>query len=148
MHELNKTCYKVGTSFLSSRKYSCLFFRKNLKAEKDSTFLTDKCKYLKNKKKWFYYENKYDNYTKYNELEDIEDLFKQAKSEIFCPYYYNIEKSKSYENLTFLSYNYILNPFIRKTLHGVIKNNSINILEEAHNINNIFEVLYKKSWTY
>ena len=23
MHELNKTCYKVGTSFLSSRKHSC-----------------------------------------------------------------------------------------------------------------------------
>ena len=91
----------------------------------DSTLLTDICKSLTEQKMCMFYLNKNENYEQYNDIEDIEDLFKSAKSEIFCPYNFNIEKSKSYANLTFLSYN-----------------NSIIILDEAHNINNIFEGLF------
>ena len=144
MHELNKTCYKVRTSFLSSRKHACLQFSRNVKKEMDSTLLTDKCKFLKQKNKCIFYKNKCSNFNEYNDLEDIEDLFEIAKKKKFCPYYYNLEKSESFANLTFLSYNYILNPFIRKTLNRVIKENSIIILDEAHNINNIFEGLFTK----
>ena len=110
----------------------------------DSTLLTDICKSLKEQKMCMFYVNKNENYEEYNDLEDIEDLFKSAKSKKFCPYYFNLEKSKLYANLTFLSYNYILNPFIRKTLSGIIKHNSIIILDEAHNINNIFDGLFTK----
>ena len=41
-----------------------------------------------------------------------------------------------------MSYNYILNPIIRKRLNKAIHENSIIILDEAHNICNVFENLY------
>ena len=82
MHELNKTCYTVGTSFLSSRKYSCLKVKlgeidiKN----KDSTQLNDLCKTLINRKECEFFANKDYNFEGFNDIEDIEDLFKEAKS--------------------------------------------------------------------
>ena len=42
-----------------------------------------------------------------------------------------------------MSYHYILNPFIRNKLE-IIENNAIVILDEAHNICNIFESLFSK----
>ena len=142
MHELNKTCYKVATSFLASRKLCCMKFNHFEKREKDSSQLIEMCKTLRNEKLCEFYGNKNYDFNNYNNLEDIEDLFKNAKKNKFCPYFYNINKSESFANITFLSYNYILNPFIRKKLGKAIKNNSIIILDEAHNISNIFEGLY------
>ena len=40
-----------------------------------------------------------------------------------------------------MSYNYILNPHIRNKLN-LIEKNSIIILDEAHNICNVFENLF------
>ena len=62
---------------------------------------------------------------------------------MFCPYYYNINKTKEYADLTIMSYNYILNPFIRSKLN-IIEKNAIIILDEAHNICSIFESLFSK----
>ena len=67
------------------------------------------------------------------QLEDIEDLLTKGKKQQFCPYYYNVFKSKMNANLTIMTYNYLLNPYIRKGLN-IIENNSIIILDEAHNI--------------
>ena len=145
MHELNKTCYKVGTSFFASRKYCCLQYSKLERNNMDSSKLLVKCKKLRKTKNCIYYENKDYDYYNYNDLEDIEDLFKIAKKKEFCPYFYNLNKSKSFANITFISYNYILNKFIRKKLNKIIKNNSIIILDEAHNICNIFEGLFTKN---
>ena len=63
---------------------------------------------------------------------------KDGKDKKFCPYFYNIHRSKYEANLTIMTYNYILNPFIRKGLN-IVEKNSIIILDEAHNICDIFE---------
>ena len=54
-------------------------------------------------------------------LTDIEDLFEKGKNNCFCPYFYNIRKTKEYANLTFMSYHYILNPFIREKCFRLLK---------------------------
>lgn len=48
-----------------------------------------------------------------------------------------------------MTYNYLLNPFIRKNLNKfqVFDKNSIVILDEAHNICNIFENIYSNKIT-
>ena len=144
MKELNKTCYVLKSSFLTSRKFACLKIPKRERIEYDISRLNDLCEENRKKKKCKYYKDpeKY-NYSNYNNLEDIEDLFKEGKKRKFCPYFYNLKKSYLYSNITFMSYNYILNPFIRNRLK-VIHTKSIIILDEAHNICNIFEDLYSK----
>ena len=147
LKELQKTCYKINNSFLVSRKFACLSIDESNKLKYDSSTLSEICKSnIKRKKEDFlkcmYYSDDISyNYNKYNDLEDIEDLFKEGKKEVFCPYFYNIKKTKNYANLTFMSYHYILNPFIRNKL-DIIENNAIIILDEAHNICNIFESLF------
>ena len=147
LKELQKTCYKINNSFLVSRKFACLSIDESSKLKYDSSTLSEICKSnIKRKKEDFlkciYYSDDISyNYNKYNDLEDIEDLFKEGKKEVFCPYFYNIKKTKNYANLTFMSYHYILNPFIRNKL-DIIENNAIIILDEAHNICNIFESLF------
>ena len=160
LKELNKTCYKLKTSFIASRKHTCLAFTKNEKNKKDNTQLKDICDKLRNnifeKKKSqektnFYEEEKnyeicqyyktteyYKHLNIYKNIIDIEDLLKKGKSEFFCPYYYNIAKSKIDANLTIMTYNYVLNPYIRRGLN-LLEKNSIIILDEAHNICENFE---------
>ena len=144
MKELNKTCYTLQTSFLTSRKYTCPEISDENRNKYKISKLNELCESRRKNNKCKYYKEpeKYD-YSKYNNLEDIEDLFKEGKKSEFCPYYYNLNKTHLYANLTFMSYNYILNPFIRERLN-VINKNSIIILDEAHNICNVFEDLYSK----
>ena len=151
LKELQKTCYKVKNSFLVSRKFACLSIEESSRIKFDSSILSELCRNAihnkikdKNMLKCEYYSNDISfNYKKYDNLADIEDLFKEGKKEIFCPYFYNIKKTKNYANLTFMSYHYILNPFIRNKL-GIIDNNAIIIIDEAHNICSIFERLFTK----
>ena len=89
-------------------------------------------------------EDCYDNISdKYNKLNDIEDLLKEGKNKIFCPYFYNIFKTRKTANLTIMTYNYILNPQIRNQLN-ILEKNSIVILDEAHNICNNLEDAYSR----
>jgi len=92
--------------------------------------------------KYYIEEDKFD-LNSYNNIEDIEDLLKEGKEKKFCPYFYNLSKTKKYANLTFMTYNYILDPKIRKRIN-IFENNSIVILDEAHNICNILENLFSK----
>ena len=48
-----------------------------------------------------------DNYevNNYNNLEDIEDLLKEGNKNEFCPYFYNIHKTKMSANITIMTYN-------------------------------------------
>ena len=169
LKELNKTCYTLNTSFIASKKYTCLYFTKQQKKEMNHTQLNDICEELK-KNKFLKYkpkeENKYkeiieqsvsslpiceyyktkdsyNNFYENNDIEDIEDLLKEGKKEKFCPYFYNVFKTETCATLTIMTYNYILNPYIRKKLN-IIEQNSIIILDEAHNIRNNFENLYSK----
>ena len=115
----------------------------NSKEEQKSFCLKEpnSCIYYRPK---FFSQISLDIYKDYNELEDIEDLLKKGKTNKFCPYFYNMNKTKKCANLTIMTYNYILNPFIRKRLK-IIKSNSIVLLDEAHNICNILENLF--TWT-
>ena len=144
MKELNKTCYILNNSFLVSRKYTCPYYTKSERDTNDISRLNELCK--KNKKDHLckYYRDPQDyELNKYNNLKDIEDLFKYGKKKMFCPYFFNKKKTQELANLTFTSYNYILNPFIRNRIKLSTKN-SIIILDEAHNIYNIFENLFSK----
>ena len=147
LKEFQRTCYEIHNSFLTSRKYACLNFDKETKSKDDPSFLAEICKEaIKYKKeiKCRYYRDKeiFEHYS-YDKLTDIEDLFEEGKNNCFCPYFYNIRKTKEYANLTFMSYHYILNPFIREKLN-ILKPNAIVILDEAHNICNIFESLFSR----
>ena len=150
LRELSHTCYIITNSFLTSRKFACLYLDKNAKLTLDPSLLKEKCDRARKFKKnedvpdCPYYSKNYDYYyKKYDNLVDIEDLFKDGVKEEFCPYFYNIKKTKEYANLTFMSYNYILNPFIRSKLN-IINNNAIVILDEAHNICSILENLFSR----
>ena len=151
LKELDKTCYKINTSFVASRKFTCIKFAKSQKKEIDSTQIRVKCETLRDnyfKKKGLikileiceYYKtnDNYKNLDKNKNFVDIEDLLKYGKDKKFCPYFYNIHRSKYEANLTIMTYNYILNPYIRRRLN-IVENNSIIILDEAHNICEKFE---------
>ena len=171
LKELNKTCYVLNTSFIASKKYTCIYFTKQEKKDKSHTQLNDICDELKknmfskyNKKetdedrdkekkdqaflyepvcKYYKTRNEYNNYFQNNNIEDIEDLLKKGRKEMFCPYFYNIFKTEKCASFTIMTYNYMLNPYIRKKLN-IVDQNSIIILDEAHNISNNFENLYSK----
>ena len=144
MKEFNKTCYVIQTSFLTSRKYTCPNISDENRNKYDISKLNELCELKRKDNKCKYYKDPENyNYYKYNNLEDIEDLFLEGKKLEFCPYYYNLKKTHLYANLTFMPYNYILDPYIRDKLN-VIKNNAIIVLDEAHNICNAFEDLYSK----
>ena len=113
LKELKKTCYNLQLSFLASRVHTCLKFDKGKRIEIGNQKLNDYCKDLKNFC-LYYTQEKKPELTDYNNIEDIEDLLKEGKDKKFCPYFYNLFKTKNCANLTFMTYNYLLNPKIRK----------------------------------
>ena len=50
LKELNKTCYKLNTSFVASRKHACIRFSKFQKKKIDNTQLHDVCENMRNQK--------------------------------------------------------------------------------------------------
>ena len=118
-------------SLFKSNKFNSKY--KNMKEKKKQEL--EICKY--------YIEEKKFDVSSYNNIEDIEDLLKEGERKIFCPYFYNLSKTKKCANLTFMTYNYILDPKIRKRIN-IFEKNSIVILDEAHNICNILENLFSK----
>ena len=73
----------------------------------------------------------------YNNL-DIESMYEIAKENCFCPFYFNMKKARNTANLIILPYQYILNPFIRKSIR-IDMEDSILILDEGHNIIDVLE---------
>eukprot|EP01060_Flectonema_neradi_P029740 TRINITY_DN4174_c0_g2_i1.p1 TRINITY_DN4174_c0_g2~~TRINITY_DN4174_c0_g2_i1.p1 ORF type:complete len:1006 (+),score=194.33 TRINITY_DN4174_c0_g2_i1:92-3019(+) len=63
---------------------------------------------------------------------DIEDLAAAGRAHNFCPFYYTRKKAQT-SKLTFMPYNYIIDPVIRKTLDIKLEE-AIIIIDEAHNI--------------
>ena len=177
LKELNKTCYELNISFLTSRQHTCIKFDKNKRKKMEHTLLSDICETYrnnywilkrekenkkeeqpfeneeeeeeieykirklkrkakrKNLKICEYYREEHDylNLEDNNNISDIEDLLKIGNEQVFCPYLYNIYKTRKYANLTIMTYNYMLSPHIREKL-DILEKNSIVILDEAHNI--------------
>ena len=132
--ELKKTCYMPRTAILSSREKMCVnAVVKNFKG----LSINIRCKQVRKKKdcKYFYGSERlltsnYDNC-------DIEELYNIGSKSGFCPFYFERNK-KDYADIVFLPYNYIFEPLYKKVLDLKLQN-SILIVDEAHNIESVCE---------
>ena len=130
--ELNKTCYEPRISILSSREFSCANteFKKSLAP----SVLDIKCA-REHKNCRFYKNIEYYSNKNFGNL-DIEDILKQGKAKIFCPFYVERMKVKmSNCDLVFMPYNYIFLKEIRESMDIDLKK-SILVIDEAHNVVN------------
>ena len=132
--ELKKTCYMPRTAILSSREKMCVnAVVKNFKG----TSLNVKCRQVRKRKecKYFYgaerlLSTNYDNC-------DIEELYMLGMKSGFCPFFFERNK-KDFADIIFLPYNYIFEPLFKKILDLQLEN-SILIIDEAHNIESVCE---------
>lgn len=71
---------------------------------------------------------------------DIEDLVMEGVATQKCPYYASRDLV-FYADLNLCTYPYLLDPVIRHECHfeGAVKNNSIIIIDEAHNVSQVCE---------
>ena len=134
IHELRKTCYRPRTAILSSRDYSCV--NSNIRKNISGNILNIKCR--KNCVKCPYYNGILSDKREKNNMLDIEELFKNGKSQTFCPFYQQIEIAKSYSDIVFMPYNYIFDEDINNIMEIDITND-ILIVDEAHNIRKVCE---------
>ena len=130
INELNKTCYLPQIAILSSRDFSCV--NQNIKEKNSGNILKIICRNIKKRCQYFIGLNKEKLEDSKNNLIDIEELCKNGKKDKFCPFYYQIDKSKSVADIIFMPYNYIFDEDIRNTLNINLKGNII-IIDEAHN---------------
>ena len=135
IHELRKTCYRPRTAVLASRDHGCV--NSKIKTENVSgNILNIKCR--KFCVKCEYYNGVLSDKRERNNMLDIEELYKNGKSQTFCPFYQQIEIAKSYSDIVFMPYNYIFDEDINKIMEFDIKND-ILIIDEAHNIRKVCE---------
>ena len=134
INELKKTVYLPRNCILSSREKMCVnnvvkVFKGNLLNLKcKEARMKGFCKYFKGVEKLSY--GAYDSC-------DIEELFKLGSKSNFCPFHFERNK-KDTSDIIFLPYNYIFDPDVRKRLK-LNFDNSILIIDEAHNIQEICE---------
>ena len=132
--ELRKTVYRPINIVISSREQSCVNESVNhfsgglINLKCEFAKKTGDCKFFKGKAKVGNGWSAYDGYT-------IDELKKKAHSNRFCPYYFAKDKSK-HSDIIFLPYNYIFDMKISSRAN-LILNNSILIIDEAHNLQDI-----------
>ena len=69
--------------------------------------------------------------------QDIEDLHKLGRKHQVCPYY--LQKNRvEFADLILMPYNYLIDPKIRENFK-INYENSVIILDEAHNIEKVSE---------
>ncbi len=69
------------------------------------------------------------------EVTDIEDLVAMGRAECVCPYYLARERTKTAE-ITFLPYNYLIDPTARRHMSEELSG-SVLIFDEAHNLDSV-----------
>jgi len=130
--ELNKTCYEPRIAILSSREFSCA--NTELKKSLPPSVLDIKCA-REHRNCRFYRNIEYYSNKNFGNV-DIEDILKQGKSKMFCPFYVERMKVKMANcDLVFMPYNYIFLKEIRESMEIDLKK-SILVLDEAHNVVN------------
>ncbi|KAK2582863.1 hypothetical protein KPH14_008941 [Odynerus spinipes] len=139
MQELKRTTYKhVKVSVLGSRDQLCI----NPEVSKEiNTFNKIQMCHAKIKNRaCIYYSNvetrKEEPIFK-QEILDIEDLVKAGQKMKCCPYFL-AKELKQNADITFMPYNYLLDPKTRKS-QGIEVQNNVILLDEAHNIEKICE---------
>ncbi|XP_015438136.1 PREDICTED: regulator of telomere elongation helicase 1 homolog, partial [Dufourea novaeangliae] len=134
MQELKRSAYKhTSTAVLGSRDQLCI--HPEVSKETNSSNKIHMCHSKIKSRTCFYYNNvetrKEDPFFK-QEVLDIEDLVKAGQKFKCCPYFLSKELKQT-ADITFLPYNYILDPKARRS-QGIDLQNSIILLDEAHNI--------------
>ncbi|XP_012267857.2 regulator of telomere elongation helicase 1 homolog isoform X2 [Athalia rosae] len=134
MQELKKTAYKhVKVAVIGSRDQLCI--HPEVSKEINSSIKINMCQAKVRARTCFYYNNvdvrKTDPLFQH-EILDIEDLVKAGQKLKCCPYFLSKELKQS-ADITFMPYNYILDPKTRKA-QGLELQNNILILDEAHNV--------------
>lgn len=132
--ELKKTCYEPKMALLCSRDIFCI--NEEL-SQLNSELKNIKCGEIK--EECIYNQNlttALDIHAK-PLLMDIEDLGEFAKEKKICPFYL-CHDLKNDAKLVISTYNYILNPRIRKMSRTNLKN-AVILFDEAHNIEEICE---------
>ena len=134
IQELQKTCYRPRNAIISSRDQMCVnelikgFHGHTLNMKCQFAQRKNQCRYFKGKNNlnmtWAAYDGK-----------TVEELKEIAKKRKFCPFFFERDKS-IHSDLIFLPYNYIFDPSIKKRMK-IQMNNSILIIDEAHNIQEV-----------
>ncbi|XP_065057584.1 regulator of telomere elongation helicase 1-like [Rhopilema esculentum] len=136
--ELKRTSYKPRICVLGSRDQMCV--NDDVLRLEGTTSKVYACKAKISSRSCMFFNNvegmKNDkNFTR--EILDIEDLGKLGKQQGVCPYFMSREL-KTNADLILMPYNYVLDFKTRKS-HGVDLNNTIVLLDEAHNVEKVCE---------
>nr|XP_033320828.1 regulator of telomere elongation helicase 1 homolog [Megalopta genalis]XP_033320829.1 regulator of telomere elongation helicase 1 homolog [Megalopta genalis]XP_033320830.1 regulator of telomere elongation helicase 1 homolog [Megalopta genalis] len=139
MQELKRTAYKhVSTAVLGSRDQLCI--HPDVSKEINSSNKIHMCHSKVKSRTCLYYNNvetrKEEPLFK-QEVLDIEDLVKAGQKYRCCPYFLSRELKQN-ADITFMPYNYLLDPKARRS-QGIDLQNSIILLDEAHNIEKMCE---------
>ncbi|XP_078049621.1 regulator of telomere elongation helicase 1 isoform X2 [Augochlora pura] len=139
MQELKRTAYKhVSTTVLGSRDQLCI--HPDVSKEINSSNKIHMCHSKVKSRTCSYYNNvetrKEEPLFK-QEVLDIEDLVKAGQKYKCCPYFLSRELKQN-ADITFMPYNYLLDPKARKS-QGIELQNSVILLDEAHNIEKMCE---------
>lgn len=79
-------------------------------------------------------------------VHDIEDLYQFGKSHQCCPYYASKKLAEIKATIVFMPYNYLLDPSFSKN-NPLRLNNSVLIIDEAHNIDSVLKDAVSGSFT-
>ncbi|KAM8718412.1 hypothetical protein ACLKA7_001600 [Drosophila subpalustris] len=140
MRELKRTAYaNMRSVVLGSRDQLCI--HPDVMREQGNSNKTNMCK-LKVHSKTCTFQQRVESKKDHPDFRgptvmDIEDLIKVGQRLKMCPYYASKELVKD-ADITFMPYNYLLDPKARKA-NKIELNNTIVILDEAHNIEKICE---------
>ncbi|XP_046666783.1 LOW QUALITY PROTEIN: regulator of telomere elongation helicase 1 homolog [Homalodisca vitripennis] len=139
MKELKRSGYShVKAAILGSRDQLCL--HPDLSQEQGFMKVT-MCRAKVRERTCHFYNNfdtnKMDKGFAPPEVVDIEDLVKFGNKRQCCPYYLARELTTS-ADITFMPYNYLLNPQTRQQ-QRLDLNNAVVILDEAHNVEKMCE---------
>ncbi|XP_012273616.1 regulator of telomere elongation helicase 1 homolog isoform X2 [Orussus abietinus] len=134
MQELKRTSYKhVKVAVLGSRDQLCI--HPEVSKEQNSFMKIQMCQAKVKARTCMYYNNvdhRKDDPIFRQDILDIEDLVKASQKVKCCPYFLSKELKQS-ADITFMPYNYLLDPKTRKT-QGIELLNNVVLLDEAHNI--------------
>ncbi|XP_051173035.1 regulator of telomere elongation helicase 1 homolog [Leptopilina boulardi] len=134
MQELKRTSYKhVKVAVLGSRDQLCI--HPEVSKEQNSFNKIQMCQAKVKARTCFYYNNveaRKDDPIFHEQILDIEDLVKAGQKARCCPYFLSKEL-KQHADITFMPYNYLLDPKARRA-QGIELQNNIILLDEAHNV--------------
>lgn len=145
MRELKKTAYNdLKATVIASRDQLCIHPELVDKSNTDKILM---CKNMMHKSRDGEIRSTCEHYCKIEEIPklddiipnitDIEDLDSIGRDHSCCPYF--VTKQKALESdIIFIPYSYLIDPIIRDS-YDIDLENSIILIDEAHNLNRVCE---------